>query len=129
MPARTWLFPAHPECVAGARLAATAFAEAHAVPEPPLEDLRLALSEAVTNAVLHAYRVRAPGTITLVLDVEPLVVTVAVIDDGDGMRPRLDSPGLGLGMPLMTTLADAIEVGAAPDGHGTSVRMRFAVSA
>jgi len=105
------------------------YASAHAVPEPPLEDLRLALTEAMTNAVLHAYHRGEPGTITVSVEIEPGTVRVAVVDDGDGMRPRIDSPGLGLGMPLMSTLADDLDVSASPDGHGTAVRMRFALTA
>jgi len=128
MDVRSWEFPAMAECVSGARRAVTAFADGHDVPEPPLEDLRLALSEAVTNAVVHGYRVRAPGTITIVVAIDPASVVVSVTDDGDGMTPRVDSPGLGLGMPLMSTLADSIEVGSAPDGHGTAVRMQFSLA-
>src|SRR4051812_40732123 len=103
MPVSTWGFPAVPACVSGAREVVTAFAGEHAVPEPPLENLRLALSEAVTNAVVHGYRRRPPGTITVVVAVEDGAVIVSVTDDGDGMSPRIDSPGLGLGMPLMGT--------------------------
>src|SRR4051812_492806 len=128
MAVRTWEFPALADCVSGARHVVTAFAGVHAVPEPPLENVRLALSEAVTNAVLHGYRAREPGTIRVVVQIEPAEVTVSVTDDGDGMSPRLDSPGLGLGMPLMTTLADTIEVGSAPDGHGTAVHMHFTLA-
>src|SRR4051812_21055138 len=128
MPARTWNFPAVAECVSSARRAVSAFAGDHAVIEPPLESLKLALSEAVTNAVMHAYRLSDPGTITVAVEIDTAAVTVVVIDDGDGMTPRIDSPGLGLGMPLMSTLADAIEVGAAPSGRGTAVRMRFALT-
>ena len=37
-------------------------------------------------------------------------VEIAVADDGLGLRPRVDSPGIGLGMPLMADLADRVEI-------------------
>jgi len=74
----------------------------------------LAVSEAVTNAVIHAYRDRAPDSepgevqVTVTIDGEELLVSVA--DEGMGMRPRADSPGAGLGLPIIATLADRFEV-------------------
>jgi serine/threonine-protein kinase RsbW/stage II sporulation protein AB (anti-sigma F factor) len=88
----------------------------------------LAVSEAVTNAVLHAYsggsregriRVRAE-----LLDHEALDVTVE--DDGIGMRTRSDSPGIGLGLPTISALADTLEIDVR-SGGGTAIRMRFDV--
>lgn len=43
------------------------------------------------------------------------------------MRPRIDSPGAGLGLPLITHVADELEVATPPDG-GTRVRMRFTLT-
>ena len=55
-----------------------------------------------------------------------LVVTVR--DHGSGMAPRVDSPGLGVGLPVMAAIAEALEIDA-PDGSGTLVRMTFDLSA
>ena len=55
--------------------------------------------EAGTNAVVHAFVGRDPGTIQLVLRTLPGAITVNVIDDGNGMAPRPDNPELGLGLP------------------------------
>jgi serine/threonine-protein kinase RsbW/stage II sporulation protein AB (anti-sigma F factor) len=52
-------------------------------------------------------------------------VTVVVADDGVGMNPRADSPGMGLGLPLIGNLADKLQIAPAPSGRGTEVRMRF----
>jgi anti-sigma regulatory factor (Ser/Thr protein kinase) len=84
------------------------------------------VSEAVTNAVLHAYRDRQrPGRVHVSACLDDEGVEVAVEDDGLGMRPRVDSPGVGLGLPLMGDLADCIEVtGRCP---GTRVAARFAL--
>jgi serine/threonine-protein kinase RsbW len=88
----------------------------------------LAVTEAVTNAVLHAYvDAPEPGEIEVIVQRAPErdSVEILVCDDGRGMRPRTDSPGLGLGLPLVATLADRFEV-QARDGGGTRVRMAFA---
>ena len=93
-------------------------------------DIALAVGEACANVVIHAY---PPG------DVGPLVVhavqtraggpklTVTVIDQGQGMAPRPDSPGLGLGLPLIANLADHLEIRDGPDGVGTEVVMVFSL--
>src|SRR3954451_18665340 len=69
------------------------------------------VTEAVTNAVVHAYRDRAqPGRVHVSASLDDEGVELAVDDDGLGMRPRVDSPGVGLGLPLMGDLADTVEV-------------------
>jgi serine/threonine-protein kinase RsbW/stage II sporulation protein AB (anti-sigma F factor) len=89
----------------------------HAVAEGRVRDLfavDLAVSEAVTNAVVHAYRDRHPGAesgqVRITVTVEDGELLVVVSDEGMGLAPRLDSPGAGLGLPLMATLADRFEV-------------------
>ena len=78
------------------------------------EAVALAVSEAVTNVVVHAYRDKDPDAkpgevhVTVTIDGEELLVSVA--DDGTGMRARSDSPGAGLGLPLIAKLADRFEV-------------------
>jgi serine/threonine-protein kinase RsbW len=89
--------------------------------------IALAVTEAVTNAVLHAYLdAPEPGEVEVVVQrVREDRVEILVCDEGRGMRPRTDSPGLGLGLPLVATLAEHFEV-QARDGGGTRVRMAFA---
>jgi anti-sigma regulatory factor (Ser/Thr protein kinase) len=127
VPSVTWTFPARPENVTYVRQSASDFARAHGVPDPPLSDVRLALSEAVTNAVLHAFRDRPePGTVTVAISVPDGVdrVELVVADDGMGMSRRPDSPGIGLGLPLIRRLASELDHGPAPGG-GTELRMSF----
>jgi len=87
----------------------------------------IVVSEAVTNAVIHAYRDREhPGTVHVSASLDAEGIEVSVADDGIGMRPRIDSPGLGLGVPLMADLADHMEVeSGGVGGGGVRVAARF----
>jgi stage II sporulation protein AB (anti-sigma F factor) len=119
--------PALADEVGGVRHAAVEFARDEGVPEPPLEDLRLAISEAVTNSVIHAFRTQdRPGTLTVTVDVTLNELVEAVVrDDGMGMSSRGDSPGLGLGLGLIASVADAVEQRLPGDGVGFELSMRF----
>jgi anti-sigma regulatory factor (Ser/Thr protein kinase) len=84
------------------------------------------VTEAVTNAVVHAYRDReAAGRVHVCASLDDHGVEVAVDDDGLGMRPRADSPGVGLGLPLIGDLADRVEV--TSRGPGTRLAAFFAL--
>src|SRR3954447_1537680 len=75
------------------------------------------VSEAVTNAVVHAYRDQeAPGLVHVSASLDDHGVEVAVDDDGVGMRTRADSPGVGLGLPLMGDLADRVDISSRAPG-------------
>lgn len=129
MPSATWTHEAVPGCVGRLRRQIVGFASEHLVSDPPLSQLRLAVSEAATNAVLHAFvGVANPGALTGTIDVDGDAgdVTVTVSDDGSGMVPRANSPGLGLGLPLISSAADFVNIHPGADGVGTVVRMRFA---
>jgi anti-sigma regulatory factor (Ser/Thr protein kinase) len=83
------------------------------------------VSEAVTNAVVHAYRDRErPGAVHVSARLDDEGVEVSVADDGVGLRPRADSPGVGLGMPLIADLADEVEF-TREGGGGVRVAARF----
>jgi serine/threonine-protein kinase RsbW/stage II sporulation protein AB (anti-sigma F factor) len=127
VPCASWTIAARAENVAFARQAVLDFAADHGIAEPKLTDLRLAISEAVTNAVVHAFRDRSdPGTVEVLVRVssDERHVDVVVRDDGCGMTPRPDSPGLGLGLPLIRHLADRFDHHEPANG-GTELRMRF----
>jgi stage II sporulation protein AB (anti-sigma F factor) len=129
VPGNQWSFPAEPQCVAAARRLVANYADAHCVPDPPLADLKLAVSEAVTNSIVHAFRSTDAGTVTIAIDVRPREsVTVCVADEGQGLTPRNDSPGAGLGLELIHALATSVEVRTPPRGRGTEIRMTFALA-
>jgi anti-sigma regulatory factor (Ser/Thr protein kinase) len=83
----------------------------------------LAVSEAVTNAVLHAYRGEGEGLVWVRAEVEDDAVRIAVADRGKGMRTKSDAVG-GLGLSLIEQMADAVAVESS--GRGVQIEMRFA---
>jgi anti-sigma regulatory factor (Ser/Thr protein kinase) len=125
---RAWSGPAEAATVARLRNALAEFAAGEGLSGIDLSDVRTCVSEAVTNAVVHAYRDgRPPGTVTVSARRcrEDLLVTVH--DDGMGFAPRLDSPGLGLGLPTIGTLSRAMSINNPPSG-GTTLNMAFAIA-
>lgn len=109
------------------RRAAVQFAHAHGVPDQLLADMQLAISEAVTNAVVHAFRGQErAGIVTVSVQVRANdMAEVIVRDDGMGMSRRPDSPGLGLGLALIARMADHVEHRSPPDGAGFELWMSF----
>jgi anti-sigma regulatory factor (Ser/Thr protein kinase) len=117
--------PAKPEGVGVVRQALAGLADAMALDAAILADAKMAVTEACTNVVVHAY-----GETDGELEVEMLAdddsITVVVRDRGTGIRPRAtrETQALGLGLPLIAALSDAFEVRGGP-GMGTEVRMTF----
>jgi anti-sigma regulatory factor (Ser/Thr protein kinase) len=111
-----------------ARRAVTDWARSFVEDRAVLSDIALAITEAATNVVLHAYRDHArPGKVTIEAESFDDYVCLYVRDEGSGLAPRVDSPGLGLGLGLIAQVADSADVRAPEDG-GTEVVMRFNVS-
>jgi anti-sigma regulatory factor (Ser/Thr protein kinase) len=120
--------PAVAENVAAIRHAIVDLAAGAGATDSVQTDLALAVGEACANVVVHAY---PPG------DVGPMIVhaevaganeiVVTVVDEGQGMTPRPDSPGLGLGLPLIANLSDRLEIRAGPDEVGTELVMAFSL--
>jgi serine/threonine-protein kinase RsbW len=115
--------PARPENVAVARHAIGGFADVVEMPDQTLADVKLAVTEACTNVVVHAYP-DGDGPMGLRASVEEGILRVVVVDEGRGILPRADSPGLGLGLPLIATLAESLELGTGTNEE-TEVRMSF----
>jgi serine/threonine-protein kinase RsbW len=79
----------------------------------------------MTNAVVHAYRHddrRGPVELEVRLDGHSLWIRVR--DRGRGLEPRIDSPGLGLGLPLISQISASSQI-VSPEDGGTEVIMRF----
>ena len=90
-----------------------------------LSDVLLAVTEACANVVVHAYE-GGPGSIDVTAWRSGQEVQIVVRDRGGGMRPRVDSPGLGLGLPVMMALASAVAIRPA-EGGGTEVALAFSI--
>ena len=91
--------------------------------------VRLAVGEALTNIVMHAYVGREVGMMSVQawLD-EDSHFCVEVLDEGHGLIPRTDSPGLGLGMGLMAQMSDDLRIANREETPGTSVYLRFSMA-
>ena len=123
----SWSAPAVPASVPLLRGKVVRFAAAAHVADPPLADVRLAVSEAVTNVVVHGYHLDPePGPVDVTATIDGDALRVVVADEGAGMVPRIDSPGVGVGLPLISSVANAVEV-RSRDPRGTEVHICFSV--
>ncbi len=116
--------PARPENVAVIRHVLGAFAEALRLEPEVVEDMRLAVTEACTNVVRHAYHEGDPGPIDVVVRPDGDRLEVIVSDYGHGMGASPDLGGPGLGLPLIAALADEVDIEHEPR-HGSRLAMSF----
>ena len=115
--------PAKAESLAEIRTSVCGLARALGADPDVVADIRLALNEACTNVVLHAYDEEA-GAIEVEARPEGTKLVVLVSDSGHGIADRLQrkSPGLGLGFPLIRTVSDVFQI---RGERGTQVEMGF----
>jgi serine/threonine-protein kinase RsbW len=116
--------PSRPENVAVIRHMLGAFADALRLPPELVEDMRLAVTEACTNVVRHAYRDGELGTIDVVIRPSGERLELIVSDHGSGMGPSADVTGPGLGLPMIAALADHLEIEHGPE-RGSRLAMSF----
>lgn len=118
--------PALAQSIAPLRQAVAEFAGEGGASAGQRATIALAVSEALSNAVIHAYAGDdRPGVMAVDAQMHERSLEVVVCDEGSGMRPRTDSPGAGLGLPLIAHLAEQLEV--SDTTPGTRVRMTFAI--
>jgi len=122
--------PARAEYVALARLALSGLADIAALPDELLADLKLALTEAVSNSVRHAYA-GGTGFVSVAYELSRDALAIEVVDDGEGFDPKrpplLEGEELtegGLGIAIIRTIADDFELQSRPGVRGS--RLRFA---
>lgn len=117
--------PAIAECIGPLRRAVVGLAAHAGATGRQLEDVGLAVSEALTNAVRHAYPVDDPGVMTVDASIGDGVFEVVVGDEGAGLPVPGDNPGAGLGLQIIARVTQRLELkGAAP---GVAVHMTFAL--
>jgi serine/threonine-protein kinase RsbW len=112
-----------------ARRAMAGFCEECGMPPQLVDDVRLVVTEACTNVVLHAYATeggtRGEQTFQITAHLEPRALVVTVTDQGRGMSAPSANGGLGLGLRLALQLAGGVHTRDAAAGHGTRLSMRF----
>lgn len=118
--------PARAANIAVVRHALGAFGETFAVEQETLSNIRLAVTEACTNVVVHAYPDGREGPLEVSATLLEEELIVVVRDEGPGIVPRADSPGLGLGLPLIASLTGSMAL--SRDDERTEVRMTFPLS-
>lgn len=126
------VLPARAANVALARATVAAFAAGLPFTVDELEDLKMAVSEAVSNVVLHAYPGGAEGDVNLRATIAGDRLEVVVEDQGAGISDvaQAREPAfttvpdrMGLGFVLMENFVDSVEVQSEP-GRGTKVTLR-----
>jgi serine/threonine-protein kinase RsbW len=118
--------PARPEGVGVVRQALAGLADALAIEAPVLADMKMAVTEACTNVVVHAYE-ESDGMLEVEMLADAETLTIVVRDHGTGIQPRparSEPAALGLGLPLIAALSDSFELRGGT-GEGTEVRMTF----
>jgi serine/threonine-protein kinase RsbW len=122
-----WSFDATRQAPGDGRRAIQQFAGDAGATDRALDSVAVCVTEAITNAVVHAYRHQdRPGRVDMEAEVDGDSLWVRVRDEGRGLEPRLDSPGLGLGLPLIAQLSASSEI-VSPEQGGTEIIMRFDV--
>src|SRR3954451_13323739 len=102
-------FPAVAASLVGIRRAVERWAGEAGASPPVVAAAVLAINEAATNAIVHAYpRGEPEQTVRVVLGTEPGWLRAVVADHGCGLRPRRNSPGYGLGFALIGQLTDEL---------------------
>lgn len=121
--------PAKPEYIALGRLALTGLLRAHEIEQEVVADLKLALTEACSNSIRHAYADGREGVVEIRYELADGRLAVEVADEGRGFESEartaapdeLDEGGLGLA--IIRAVTDELAVGRRPDGAGS--RLRF----
>ena len=122
--------PAKPEYITLSRLALSGLSRVRPLAEETLADLKLALTEACSNSVRHAYDEKG-GHVSISFELRDDRLIVEVVDDGTGFEP--DGAGKngddaelsegGLGIAIIRSIADEVEIGGGVNGRGS--RLRF----
>ena len=122
--------PAKAEYITLCRLALSGLAQLRSIPDDTMADLKLALTEAVSNSVRHAYGEDGDGHVDVTYELRPDAIRIQVLDDGEGFDPD-ESPSFegeelsegGLGIAIIKTIADEFQLESSIGARGS--RLRF----
>jgi serine/threonine-protein kinase RsbW len=122
--------PAKAEYITLVRLALSGLSHLRPLSEETLGDLKLAVTEACSNSVRHAYRDGRQGSVDVVYELYTDRLIVEVCDDGEGFAAGAPPATVetqpaegGLGIAIIRELADELELGPGASGKGS--RLRF----
>ena len=124
-PSAAWVLDATPSAVPVLRRRAAEFVSVASASQEVTQAVALAVSETVTNAVVHAYDGQERGRVCVSCHADDERFVVEVVDEGAGIWLRQDSPGIGHGLAMVGAVAHALSIAAGPDGRGTAVTMAF----
>ena len=126
--------PARAEYITLCRLALTGIARLRELSDELLADLKLALTEAASNSVRHAYGDKDVGVVEIAYELFPDRLVIEVTDEGEGFDPAEAEGNAdelsegGLGIAIIRAIADEVEIGAQPGGKGSRLRFEKALS-
>jgi serine/threonine-protein kinase RsbW len=126
--------PARAEYITLGRLALTGIARLRELSDELVADLKLALTEATSNSVRHAYGDEVVGVVEISYELFSDRLVIEVTDEGEGFdlvkaegHPDELSEG-GLGIAIIRAIADEVEIGAQPGGKGSRLRFEKALN-
>ena len=125
--------PARAEYITLCRLALTGIARLREMSDELLADLKLALTEAASNSVRHAYGETDVGVVQISYQLFPDRLVIEVVDEGEGFDPVAAEDNAdelsegGLGIAIIRAIADEVEIGAQPGGKGSRLRFEKAL--
>jgi serine/threonine-protein kinase RsbW len=126
--------PARAEYITLCRLALTGIGRLRELSDELLADLKLALTEATSNSVRHAYASGDAGVVQIAYELFPDRLVIEVTDEGEGFDPTEAAANPdelsegGLGIAIIRAIADEFEIGRQPDGKGSRLRFEKALS-
>ena len=126
--------PARAEYITLCRLALTGIGRVRELSEEVVADLKLALTEAASNSVRHAYAGDGVGKVDIAYELLPDRLVIEVTDEGGGFdaaETRNSSGDLsegGLGLAIIRAIADVVEFGAQANGKGSRLRFEKALN-
>ena len=122
--------PAKAEYITLCRLALTGLGQVREIGDDAMADLKLALTEAVSNSIRHAYGPDGSGSVEITYELQSDRLGIEVVDDGEGFDPD-ETPAFegdelserGLGIAIIRTIADDFTIQSRPGVRGS--RLRF----
>jgi anti-sigma regulatory factor (Ser/Thr protein kinase) len=119
-----WSCSGEPTDIGTMREKVAAFAARRGVDEQLLDDVRLVVSEAVTNAIVHGLRDRRDGVIVVRAALTATQLLIEVTDDGVGLSPHPEAGGMGAGLDLIRAVTADMRLSSTRDG-GTELAVAF----